>query len=30
VTPVIERVAALLTDLLKEKSHEPNGVASND
>ncbi len=30
VAPVIERVALLLTDLLKEKTHEPDRVASND
>lgn len=30
VTPVIERVTALLTDLLKEKAHESDRVVSNN
>ena len=30
VTPLLKRIASLLTDLLKEKDHEPDRVASHD
>jgi DNA-binding transcriptional MerR regulator len=30
VAPIIERAAALLTDLLKENTHEPDRVTRND
>lgn len=30
ITPILERIAVLLTDLLKEKAHEPDRVPSHD
>ena len=30
ITPILERTATLLTDLLKEKAHEPDRIASHD